>query len=109
MNNNIIVQFVGFQVKARGRDYTFAVREQATEPVKYVVTITKKAFDSHRARYQDAPDICSHKLHHELAASGNHPPATQFRLSDQELDQYRASHSLKPLKYPYTPKPYHRA
>ena len=31
-NNNVIVQFVGFEAKPQGREYTFTVRETATEP-----------------------------------------------------------------------------
>jgi hypothetical protein len=102
---NIIVQFVGFQATARGREYTFTVREPAAEPIEYVLTIPSEAFDSRRISYQDAPDICSHKLHHELAASDNHPEETQFSLNDQEVDEYRAAHTPKPLKYPYAPRP----
>ncbi|MGD0957007.1 MAG: hypothetical protein ABR953_09265 [Candidatus Acidiferrales bacterium] len=105
MSDKIIVQFVGFQSKTLVREYTFTVREVATEPREYTITIPNEAFDSRRVRYQDAPDVCSHKLHRELAASENHPPQTHFRLSDAELDEYRVGHAPKPLKYPYAPKP----
>lgn len=105
MSDHIIVQFVGFQAKPLAREYTFTVRERETEPREYVIAINNAAFDSRLVRYQDAPDICSHKLHRELAAAENHPPKSHFRLSDAELDEYRTSHALKPLKYPYAPKP----
>jgi hypothetical protein len=105
VSNNLIVQFVGFQNKERAREYTFTVRERETEPREFTITINNDAFDSRRVRYQDAPDICSHKLHRELAASENHPAKNHFRLSDEELDEYRVSHAHKPLKYPYAPKP----
>jgi len=104
LSTDIIVQFVGFQSKPRARDYTFTVRERETEPREYTISIPNEAFESHRARYQDAPDICSHKLHRELAASENHPENTSFRLSDQELDEYRTTHMSKPPKYPYAPR-----
>ena len=65
---HIIVQFVGFQSNNSAREYTFTVREPATEPREYTIAIPNEAFNSHRVRYQDAPDICSHKLHRELAA-----------------------------------------
>jgi hypothetical protein len=68
------------------------------------LSIPNQAFDSRRVRYQDAPDICSHKLHRELAASENHPADSHFELSDAELDDYRVSHMHKPPKYPYAPK-----
>jgi hypothetical protein len=105
MNDNVIVQFVGFQSKPQFREYTFTVRERETEPREYTVSIPNEAFDSRRVRYQDAPDICSHKLHRELAASENHPAGSHFDLSDAELDDYRVTHTHKPPKYPYAPKP----
>jgi hypothetical protein len=102
---HIFVEFVGFESKKLVREYTFTVREGTIEPREYTLTITNEAFVSRRVRYQDAPDICSHKLHRELAASENHPEATHFRLSDAELEDYRTSHAHKPAKYPYAPKP----
>jgi hypothetical protein len=105
MSDNVIVQFVGFQSKPLAREYTFTVWEPSTEPREYTLAIANEAFDSRRVRYQDAPDICSHKLHRELAASQNHPLGSHFSLSDAELDEYRTTHMSKPLKYPYSPKP----
>lgn len=104
MSNDVIVQFVGFQSKALVREYTFTVRERETEPREFTLTIANEAFDTRRVRFQDAPDICSHKLHRELAASENHPEKSHFRLSDTELEEYRTSHMSKPPKYPYAPK-----
>jgi len=101
----IIVQFVGFEAKNLVREYTFTVREPATEPREFTLTIPNEAFDKRRVRYQDAPDICSHKLHRELAASENHPQKNHFRLSDAELDDYRTTHTHSAPKYPYAPKP----
>lgn len=104
MSEHILVQFVGFQSKVLVREYTFTVREPATEPREYTLTIANEAFDARRVRYQDAPDICSHKLHRELAAAENHPVKSHFRLSDAELDDYRTTHTHKPPKYPYAPR-----
>ena len=73
MGDNIIVQYVGFEAKPSVREYTFSVRETSNEPRDFTLTITNEAFDSHRARYQDAPDICSLRLHRELATYANHP------------------------------------
>ncbi|MGB0035024.1 MAG: hypothetical protein WBP79_06080 [Candidatus Acidiferrales bacterium] len=105
MSDNIIVQFVGFQSKTLVREYTFTVRHPATEPLEFTLTILNEAFDSRRVRYQDAPDICSHRLHRELAAAENHPVKSHFRLTDAELDEYRVAHTPKHSKYPYAPKP----
>ena len=90
MSGNILVQYVGFEAKPLVREYTFSVRE-AGEPREFTLTITNEAFDSHRVRYQDAPGICSLKLHGELATHANHPPKTHYRITDAELDHYRES------------------
>lgn len=104
MNNNVIVQFVGFESKSKGRQYTFTVREPSTEPREFTLLIPNEAFNSRQVRFQDAPDICSHRLHVELAATENHPPQTHFDLTNAELESYRTSHMAKPPKYPYAPK-----
>ena len=90
--------------KPQGREYTFTVRETATEPREFTLTIPNEAFNTRRVRFQDAPDICSHRLHLELAATENHPVKTHFNLTDAELEAYRTSHMQKPPKYPYAPK-----
>jgi hypothetical protein len=105
MTAQIIVQFVGFQSKPSAREYTFTVREPQTEPREFTLSIPNEAVNKRRVRYQDAPDICSHRLHRELAATENHPPDTHFDLTDAELDEYRTTHMHKPPKYPYAPKP----
>jgi hypothetical protein len=105
LSDEIIVQYMGFQVQASVRSYKFRVRETATEPREFTLTIANEAFDSHRARFQDAPDICSVKLHHELAASANHPLLSQFRISDAELEVYSSAHWKKPARNPFSRKP----
>lgn len=105
MSHEIIVQFVGFEAKARVREYTFTVREPASEPRDFTLTIANEAFNDHRVRYQDAPDVCSLKLRRELAAHENHPPDSHFRVTDAELDDYRSSHAGRMPKSPYGRKP----
>ena len=105
MSATILVQYVGFQAKTLVREYTFSVRESADEPREYTLTIPNEAFDSHRVRYQDAPDICSLKLHRELDAYANHPPKTHYRLTDAELEEYRGAHTPKVARSPYSRKP----
>lgn len=93
MSGEAIVKYVGFVSGAQTREYTFSVREVSQEPREYTVAIATAAFDSHRVRFQDAPDICSLKLHRELAASGNHPEFSHYKMSDVELDDYRTAHA----------------
>src|SRR6267154_4477688 len=73
MSNNVIVQFVGFEVKALVREYNFHVRQASSEIREFTLTIVNEAFNSRRVRYQDAPEICSLRLHRELATYSNCP------------------------------------
>lgn len=107
MIDKTLVQYAGFEARPLVRVYTFVVREGEQEPREFTLSITNEAFDSHRARYQDAPDICSAKLRHELAACASQPVKTHFRITDAELDDYRGAHKLKPAWNPYKRKPEH--
>ncbi len=86
-----IIQFVGYDVKALGREYTFNVKE-AGAIREFTLMIANAEFDSRRARYQDAPDICSLKLQRELAACSTLPSKTNFRITETDLDDYREAH-----------------
>jgi hypothetical protein len=96
VSHEIIVQFVGFESKLSGREYTFTVREQALEPRAFTLTISNDAFNDRRLRYQDAPDVCSLKLRRELAAWSNHPPQAQLLVTDLDLEEYRSTHARAP-------------
>ena len=99
-----VVQYVGFHATALGRDYAFSVREPGVQPREYTLTIANEAFESHRARYQDAAEICSLRLHQELASFGNRPPQAHYRISETDLDDYRNSHPAKTPGSPRKPK-----
>lgn len=92
MSDNLHVEYVGFEANASVREYTFSVWEVWDEPQEFKLTIANEAFVSHRVRYQDAPDICSLKLRHELATYANHPPKTRFCITDAELENYCDTH-----------------
>jgi hypothetical protein len=104
MSDSLIVQFVGYEVRPLAREYTFTVREDKAEPREFTLTIASAAFDCRRARFQDAPDICSLRLRRELAADANHPADSHFQITDEELDDYRGRHSPKPSTSPYKKK-----
>jgi len=91
----VIARFVGFQVMSLVREYRFSVREPSNEVREYTVTIANEAFVSHRARYQDGPDICLSRLNRELASNANHPDATEFAVTDLELADYHDRHRPK--------------
>lgn len=106
MNNGILVQFVGFESKPLGREYTFTVRESSTEPREFTLTIANKAFHDGGVRYQDAPDICSLKLRQELAARADCPTGTHFDITDQDLEDYRSRHAPRGARRPsYSRRP----
>ena len=95
MVQSVIVQYSGFKLKPIVREYCFLVRDVSSEPREFTFTIPNEAFQSDRVRDQDAPNICSIKLHREMAAYANHPPQTHYRISEVELDEYRGSHAPK--------------
>jgi hypothetical protein len=105
MSEKVNVQYVGFESQALVREYSFLVREASSETREFALTIVNEAFSSHRVRYQDGPDICSGKLHRELTTYANHPPQTHYRISELELDEYRASHAPKAPHGFYPRKP----
>ena len=98
------IQYRGFKSKAIVREYSFLLRESSIEPREIIFTILNEAFRSHGLRYQDAPDLCSLKLHREMANSVDDPLKTHYRISGTELDNYRDSHSPKTAKALYPRK-----
>jgi hypothetical protein len=95
VSENVNVQYVGFESKALVREYNFLVRQASSGTREFALTIVNEAFSSRRVRYQDGPDICSLKLHRELATFANRPPQTHYRISEVDLDEYRDSHAPK--------------
>ena len=104
MTENVDVQYVGFKAKLLVREYSFIVRRASNETSEFTLSIGNEAFGSRRVRFQDAPDICSLRLHRELAAFGNHPPQAHYRISETDLDDYRSTHAPRVSGYPYKPK-----
>ena len=94
MSETAKVQYVGFEAKELVREYSFVVRQEAGTR-EFSLAIANEAFRSHRISYQDAPNICSAKLHRELATYANHPPQTKYTISEAELKEYRESHAPK--------------
>jgi hypothetical protein len=89
------VAYVGFTPKPAVREYTLRVRFEG-ETYDFTLAIANEAFIRHRARYQDAPEICFLKLQRELAASPSLPPASYLNVTDADLEEYRAAHTPKP-------------
>jgi hypothetical protein len=93
MSRSVVVQYAGFTAKPVVREYCFLVRDVSSEPREFTFTIPNQAFQSDRVRDQDAPNICSIKLHRELVDGLNHPLKTHYQITELELNDYRDSHS----------------
>jgi hypothetical protein len=98
------VQYMGFTAKTLVREYSFVVRESSIDSHEITFTIVNEAFTSHRLSFQNAPDICSLKLHRELADPSNIPLKANYRISETELDAYRDSHTSGVAKPSYPRK-----
>lgn len=98
MPDPFLVQYVGFTAGAVVREYSFIVRDESRQSREYTVTIANEAFVSHRVQYQDGPEVCSLRLHRELAGGPSHPVAAQFCVTDSELVDYQSNHSPKAAK-----------
>ena len=96
MTHTVVLQYLGFQTKGPVREYAFSLRGTDGASSEYFVTIANAAFVAHRVRYQDAPDICSLRLHREFATRTDHPPSTRFPITDAELAEYTSAHAPRP-------------
>ncbi len=94
MSDTTKVQYVGFEVNELVREYSFVVRQEAGTR-EFSLAIANEAFRFHRISFQDAPNICSAKLHRELATYANYPPQTKYTISAAELKEYQESHAPK--------------
>jgi len=95
VSDAVVLQYLGFQTKGAVREYAFALRGSGGEFSEYFVIIPNAAFVDHRVRYQDAPSICSNRLHREFASQSEHPPSTCFCITDAELTDYKDAHAPK--------------
>ena len=95
MSDAIVLQYVGFETRGTVREYAFTRRRAGGESFEYFVTIANAAFVAHRVRYQDAPEICSLRLHREFATRSDHLPSARFSITDAELADYMKAHTPK--------------
>ena len=95
VSDKIVLQYVGFEAKGAVREYAFTLRGSGGKSSEYFVTIANAAFVDHRVRYQDAPDICFHRLLREFATRTGHPPSSRFSVMEAELADYKDAHTPK--------------
>ena len=104
MGDAVVLRYVGFENKGAVREYAFTLRGSDGASSEYFVTIANDAFVAHRVRYQDAPDICSLRLHRELATRTDLPPSTRFSVTDAELADYKDAHTPKSKPSAFAPR-----
>ena len=89
----MLIQYIGFQPKPRGREYSYRVVDPKTDPREFTLTISHQAFTERHVLYQDAAAICYQRLQKELATETEETPLRRhFTVSDQDLDVYLAKH-----------------
>src|SRR5437016_13645651 len=93
MSDSVIVQFVGFEAKALVREYNFHVRQASSEIREFTLTIVNEAFNSRRVCYQDGLEICSLRLHCQLATYSIRRPQTHYLISETDRHKYRNAHA----------------
>jgi hypothetical protein len=87
------IQYLGFQLKPRGRDYLYRVVNPKSENRDFTYTIPNQAFAEKRVLYQDAAGLCYEKLRKELGLeTAEQPLPRHATLSNTELDEYLEKH-----------------
>ena len=82
------IRYMGFECTAHGRSYHLRV-DGAGDPRLFTVTIPNEAFESRKARFQDAPELCFARLQRELVSNAELPDGLAFIITPAEIDEYR--------------------
>ncbi len=87
------IQYLGFQLKPRGREYLYRVVDSKAEDREFTFTISNQLFVERGMPYQDAADLCYQKLRRglDLEVPGT-PLPRHSTLSEKELEEYLAAH-----------------
>lgn len=87
------IQYLGFQLRASGREYTYRVINPKEGDREFTLSISNRAFAEHHVLYQDAAGICYQKLQKALGLETPEQPLPRRSvLSDEELDEYLERH-----------------
>ena len=83
------IQYLGFQLKAHGRDYAYRVVDSKAEDREFIFSISNRTFSEAHMPYQDAAYFCYQKLQRALGLeTADQPFPRRSTLSEQELDEY---------------------
>jgi hypothetical protein len=87
------IQYLGFQLKPRGRDYLYLVLDPRSQNREFTFTISNQSFVEKKVPYQDAADLCYQKLRRALDLETPEQPLPHHcTLSDPELEEYLVEH-----------------
>jgi hypothetical protein len=90
---SVLIQYTGFQLKARGRDYLYRVVGVRSEDREFTLTISNRSFEERHIPYQDGAALCYQKLQKELLGeTADVPLQHHLTISDQDVDEYLAKY-----------------
>jgi hypothetical protein len=90
---SVQIQYLGFHLKPRGREYLYLVVDPKSQNREFTYTITNQLFVEKSLPYQDAADLCYQKLRKDLdLETPDQPLPRHSTLSDQELKEYCEKH-----------------
>jgi hypothetical protein len=82
------IRYMGFECTSAGRAYRLRV-DGVGDPRLVTVTIANAAFETRKARFQDAPELCFARLQRELASNVDLPDGLALVITAAEIDEYR--------------------
>jgi len=88
---------MGFKSLDTTREYRLRVHQGANVLQDVTIVIENSAFLTRLVRYQDAPELCFHKLQRAVSATTESMPDRLY-VSDADLADYAAAHAPKPTR-----------
>ncbi len=85
----LTIRYLGFECTSEGRSYRLSVDAGSQDRRVYSVSIPNEAFETRRARFQDAPELCLQRLQRELDANADLPGGAALLVTTADLDLYR--------------------
>jgi hypothetical protein len=91
------IQYVGFDVAASSRIYSFHVIDTPEKAREFTVNIQSDAFRTARLKLQDGPAICFARLKQELQGETPASPAgNSLSIVERDIREYWERHHPRP-------------
>jgi hypothetical protein len=87
----LTIRYLGFECTSQGRSYRLRVDQGTDDPRLYTVSVPGEAFETRRARFQDAPELCLQRLQRELDANAELPGGSALVITSADLELFRDS------------------